>query len=151
MLKQLQCAGERALRQRTLWKRGLFYAFIDMKLCCLKCQYFHEQSFFKLLKSSRKAPTWCILHTNGRLDHKDTAVFRYVFIAFSGPFYQGREEEKRCLHPVLEGFLLPALHGRDESGGGSALRFFSFSAPLFSISICSFFSVRFLSLPLPPK
>lgn len=79
-LKQLQCTGERALRQRTLWKRGLFYAFLDVKLSCLKYQYFQEQSFFQLPEASLpNIPIWYILHTSKRLDHEGVVVFRPYF------------------------------------------------------------------------
>lgn len=150
MLKQLQCAGERALRQRTLWKRGLFYAFIDMKLCCLKCQYFHEQSFFKLLKSSRKAPTWCILHTNGRLDHKDTAVFRSWFHCIFWSILPGQRGRK-TLSSSSAGRLSPTCSPwKRRMGWGQcfALLFF-FCSLIFHFHLL-FFLCQIPVSPTPP-
>ena len=146
MLKQLQCTGETALRQRALWKRGLFYAFIDMKLRCLKCQYFPEQSFFKLLKSSQKAPT------NERLDHKGIVVFRSSFrCIFWSILPEQRGRKALCSSSV--GKLSPTCSPwKRWMARGQCFALFFLCSLIFHFHLLFFFfSVRFLSLPLPPK
>lgn len=98
IFRQLQCTDERTLRQRTLEKKGLFCAFLEMKLHCLKCQYFQEKSLFQLPEASLLAPMWYILHINKWLDQEGFVVFRpyYNSIFWSMLSWQkeGKEESK---------------------------------------------------------
>lgn len=60
IFKQLQCTGERALRQTTLWRTGSY-------------------SFLQLPEVALLAPLWYILHTNKCLDQAGFVVFRPYF------------------------------------------------------------------------
>lgn len=118
--------------------------------------------FSPLPEASLPAPIRYILHTNQQLDWEGFVVFRpyicfsdHIFIALSGPRHHGsvgslsstcflQRRRKRHFH-TAGGWL-----------SGDSVSVCCSSALLFPISFCSwqffyffFFSVRFLSLPLP--
>lgn len=106
-------------------KRGLYCAFLDVKLHYLKCQYCQKQSFLHLPKAALLASIWYILHPNKRLDQEGFVVFKLYFncIFWSMLSWQRKETEESQkvlrssvdLHQALEAFLLSAFCG-DEKG-----------------------------------